>query len=49
MDIDIGVNPNPNPLVEANPHLLRGRAWVAQFWAKSVGAVRLLVLSPFLL
>jgi len=30
------------------PALLRGRAWVAQLWAKSVGAVRLQTL-PFLL
>jgi len=28
--------------------LLRGRAWVAQLWAKSVGAVRLRALPFFL-
>jgi len=27
--------------------LLRGRAWVAQLWAKSVGAVRVRALPPF--
>jgi len=27
--------------------LLRGRDWVAQLWAKSVGAVRLRALPPF--